>query len=86
MDVLRVGDIVVRKSYDADIVFKVVAIGKTSVLLRGVQCRIMADAPVDDLMKVSQVRPSERNISLRGLPGCESAQAVKAQREPAQAG
>ncbi|NPV52809.1 MAG: hypothetical protein HPY71_04715 [Firmicutes bacterium] len=58
MDVLKVGDIVARKSYDADIIFKIVAIGKDSVLLRGVQCRVMADAPLDDLVKVSN-EPSQ---------------------------
>lgn len=52
-----IGDIVARKSYNRDIFFKVVNLVKTgtgeiSVKLRGLDVRLMADSPVDDLIKV----------------------------------
>ena len=53
----NIGDIVARKSYNRDIFFKVVDLvengtGKTSAKLRGLDVRLMADSPVDDLIKV----------------------------------
>lgn len=49
---LAIGDFVVRKSYNGDVVFKIVAAEGQTVLLRGVCLRIMADAPVEDLVRV----------------------------------
>lgn len=53
MDV-KVGDYVVRKSYNRDIIFKVKQIfqdetGGLSVVLKGVAIRLLADAPMEDL-------------------------------------
>lgn len=53
----NIGDIVARKSYNHDIFFKVVDLiktgsGETSAKLRGLDVRLMADSPVDDLIKV----------------------------------
>ena len=48
-----VGDLVVRKSYDRDITFKIIDIrqenGKTIYILKGISIRIIADSSVDDL-------------------------------------
>lgn len=49
---LAVGDLVVRKSHDADIVFKVTSLNEGIALLRGICFRVMADAPLSDLVKV----------------------------------
>ena len=50
---MKIGDIVVRKSYDKDIIFKVIDIkevrGKTYCILKGLSIRIIADSPRDDL-------------------------------------
>lgn len=52
---IRVGDLVARRSYDYDILFKVKGItskggGNVSYMLKGVNMRIIADAPADDLV------------------------------------
>lgn len=53
MSDLKVGDIVTRKSYGGDILFKVVCINQNDndkiVTLRGVEHRLEADAPESDL-------------------------------------
>ncbi|TDT62336.1 sporulation peptidase YabG [Fonticella tunisiensis] len=64
MDELKVGDIVIRKSYGGDIYFKIVQIvkkqdGRNFYILKGTNLRIMADAPGEDLEK-----PSLNRISL----------------------
>lgn len=55
---MKIGDIVARKSYNKDIIFKIVSIeiddnNKEVVLLRGVAFRIMADAYIEDLELVT---------------------------------
>lgn len=57
--VIKPGDIVGRKSYGCDVVFKVCNIvenrdkGKT-VLLKGVNVRLLADSPEADLIPMSE--------------------------------
>ena len=56
---IAVGDLVVRKSHGHDIVFKVTDIyvdeitRKNHCLLRGMHMRLIADAPIDDVEKIS---------------------------------
>jgi spore coat assembly protein len=54
MSKLKIGDIVSRKSYNSDILFKVVDIknegGKETIVLRGICYRLEADAPESDLV------------------------------------
>ena len=54
MSALKIGDIVGRKSYNSDILFKVVDIknerGKEVIVLRGICYRLEADAPESDLV------------------------------------
>jgi|CZCA01.1.fsa_nt_gi hypothetical protein len=50
---LAIGDLVVRKSHDADVVFKVESLNEGIALLRGICLRVMADAPLSDLVKVN---------------------------------
>lgn len=45
----QVGDLVTRKSYDNDIVFKIVRIDENNFILKGVIVRLFADSPKDDL-------------------------------------
>lgn len=60
---IKVGDIVARKSYGYDILFKVVDVknnGKENVVtLKGITYRIQADAPESDLIPQSEQRISE---------------------------
>ena len=50
---LAVGDLVVRKSHNGDVVFKVESLTESFALLRGICFRVMADAPLSDLVKVN---------------------------------
>ena len=50
---MQIGDIVVRKSYDKDITFKIIDIkednGQVLYILKGISIRIIADSSADDL-------------------------------------
>lgn len=52
----KVGDFVSRKSYNCDLVFRIDKINKDIAILRSIKLRLMADAPVDDLVKVEKDR------------------------------
>ncbi|MFZ5944506.1 MAG: sporulation peptidase YabG [Bacillota bacterium] len=60
MSIIKIGDLVARKSHNMDILFKVEEITengqKPYALLRGVDLRLYADAPLEDLEKKT---PSE---------------------------
>lgn len=53
---MEIGDVVVRKSYDKDVTFKVIDIkdenGKKIYILKGINIRIIADSEKDDLEEV----------------------------------
>ncbi len=48
-DKMKIGDIVTRKKYNNDIIFKIVDIDNDIYYLKGVNVRLYADAPLDDL-------------------------------------
>lgn len=45
----NIGDLVTRKSYNNDMVFKIMKIDGSTVLLKGINVRLVADADVSDL-------------------------------------
>ena len=45
----QVGDLVTRKSYDNDIVFKIIKIEENNFILKGLFVRLFADSHKDDL-------------------------------------
>jgi spore coat assembly protein len=51
--IMKIGDIVVRKSYGRDITFKVIDVreknGRENIILKGINIRIIADSTIDDL-------------------------------------
>lgn len=47
---IKLGEYVTRKSYENDIVFEVIAIEGKECILKGVDIRLMADAPINDLV------------------------------------
>jgi spore coat assembly protein len=57
---LRVGDYVVRKSYERDILFKIIEIEFTRAVkkakLKGISYRVLADAPLEDLEPTEGMR------------------------------
>ena len=60
MENFKVGDIVARKSYKLDILFKITSITKEVAELSGVTYRISADAPLTDLVHISNVEIDSR--------------------------
>lgn len=46
------GDLVTRKSYNNDVLFKIIEIDNNVVYLKGVDVRLMADSDISDLVKV----------------------------------
>lgn len=66
METFRIGDIVARKSYNYDILFKVTDIIKDVASLNGLTVRIIADAPVYDLIHIGndEVDRRIRNIEI----------------------
>lgn len=65
----KVGDIVARKSYNKDIIFRVIDIKEDSekgisYILKGTDFRIMADAPGDDLEASSEEEFNKQNESM----------------------
>lgn len=67
------GDVVRRKSYGGDIIFKVISLiekeGRTLARLKGLDVRLEATAPLEDLVKVEQIQVSQflHNLQLRNL-------------------
>ena len=49
---MKQGDLVVRKSYGGDIVFRIAELAGSAALLRGKDYRLLADAPLADLVPV----------------------------------
>lgn len=62
---LKVGDLVTRKSYNNDILFKIIDINENMAILKGVDLRLYADSIIDDLKKkedIYNVSKSDRKI------------------------
>ncbi|WP_372631876.1 sporulation peptidase YabG [Cohnella sp.] len=49
---MKQGDLVVRKSYGGDVLFRVAAFAARQAVLRGTDYRLLADAPIEDLQTV----------------------------------
>lgn len=62
---MKVGDFVVRKSYDKDVTFKIIDIkevdGKMIYVLKGLHIRIIADSKEDDLEKVEDSMAGDKD-------------------------
>lgn len=54
------GKLVVRKSYGGDVLFKIAALAGQRAILKGIDFRLLADAPVGDLQPVDDTRPYAR--------------------------
>jgi len=66
MEELKVGDVVVRKSYGKDVYFKITEIikgedGKNIYILKGIELRIIADAKGEDLERIDLNKVNEYN-------------------------
>ncbi len=71
MNDLKIGDVVARKSYGADIYFKIVDIkqvnGEQVITLKGISYRIEADAPESDLVRVNDQKVIEYNSRMNSV-------------------
>ena len=80
---MKIGDIVVRKSYDKDIIFKIIDIkevrGQTYCILKGVSIRIIADSPRDDLEVVDYgyVEEKEKILNSRVNEAMKKAKGIQ---------
>ena len=63
---MRIGDIVVRKSYNKDVTFKIIDIkeknGEYNIILKGINIRIIADAFEEDLETAEENSGSQDKI------------------------
>lgn len=60
MNTFNVGDVVARKSYNLDIMFKIVGINRDIADLAGLTVRIVADSPMTDLVHISELEMKDR--------------------------
>lgn len=51
---MKQGDLVTRESYGHDVIFKIEYMDQQRVILRGIEVRLLADAPLDDLAQADQ--------------------------------
>ncbi|RKN65735.1 sporulation peptidase YabG [Paenibacillus ginsengarvi] len=82
------GELVVRRSYGGDVIFKIAALEATRAVLKGVDYRLLADSPITDLQPVQGTRPLQQhysqmkvNDSLRELARYQMWQREKRQTE-----
>ena len=61
----NIGDLVTRKSYNNDIVFKIVDIKDNTAILSGMNIRLCADANLDDLIKTKESASDDNEILSR---------------------
>lgn len=71
---MKQGDLVVRKSYGGDVIFKIQNMESRWAVLTGEDFRLVADSPIHDLMPLRESRPGQQmqtqvkvNESLREL-------------------
>ncbi|GGH39797.1 sporulation-specific protease YabG [Paenibacillus segetis] len=60
IDLTNLGDLVVRKSYGGDVTFRIEKIERSVAIIKGTEFRLLADAPLTDLIKVDPDSPNER--------------------------
>lgn len=85
---MKQGELVVRKSYGGDVIFRIDAIEMQRAVLKGVDFRLLADSPIMDLLPVTEARPLQQqysqmkvNESLRELARYRLAQREKQQAD-----
>lgn len=59
------GDIVARKSYGEDIIFRIEKLERDLAILRGVEYRLLADAEIEDLVRVEEPEAHRGTVEAR---------------------
>lgn len=68
MDLTNLGDLVVRKSYGGDVTFRIEKIERNVAIIKGIDFRLLADAPLTDLVKVDpDSLAKERDVRISRL-------------------
>ncbi|OZB90288.1 sporulation peptidase YabG [Paenibacillus sp. XY044] len=57
---MNIGDLVVRRSYGGDIAFRVEDLRRDEAVIKGTEFRLLADSPLDDLVRVPYAPVSEK--------------------------
>lgn len=65
IDLTNLGDLVVRKSYGGDVTFRVERIERSEAVIKGTEFRLLADAPLTDLVKVDPASLGEKTQRAR---------------------
>ncbi|MDF2671504.1 MAG: yabG [Paenibacillus sp.] len=55
---MKLGDLVVRRSYGGDVIFKIQQVESSRAIIKGVDFRLLADSPFHDLMLMKEARPA----------------------------
>ncbi|SFU77041.1 spore coat assemly protein [Clostridium sp. DSM 8431] len=85
---MNIGDLVVRKSYDKDITFKIIDVkdkdGKTTYILKGISIRIIADSDGSDLEEAPEnhIGDTEKILNSRVKKAIRSAVKLRADLVP----
>jgi len=58
----KIGDLVTRKSYDNDIIFKIVEVDEKIAYLKGLNVRLCADSSMDDLKLVENAKIDDNDV------------------------
>lgn len=58
----KIGDLVTRKSYDNDIVFRIVELNEKTAYLKGLNVRLCADSGMDDLKLVENAKIDDNDV------------------------
>ncbi|MNB66964.1 Sporulation-specific protease YabG [compost metagenome] len=62
---MNIGDLVVRRSYGGDVTFRVEQLTRNQAVIKGTEFRLLADAPLSDLVRVPPAATSERGERAR---------------------
>ncbi|GIP55673.1 sporulation-specific protease YabG [Paenibacillus vini] len=79
IDLTKLGDLVVRKSYGGDVTFRIEKIVREQAIIKGTEFRLLADAPLTDLVGVSPNTPGEKTQRAR-IKATESLQQLTKDR------
>lgn len=76
----REGDLVTRKSYGEDVLFRIEALERRTAVLKGVEFRLLADAAYSDLVRVPEPARHRPTEDVR-LKAAEFARSIELSRE-----
>ncbi|RXZ79265.1 sporulation peptidase YabG [Paenibacillaceae bacterium] len=83
---MKQGDLVVRKSYGGDVLFRITSLRQTSAILKGTDYRLLADSPIDDLTIVNdpEITGATRQVRIKVTESMRRMQEQHRQQEQRQ--